>query len=604
MNRQWRGIGTYLMVLALVCMLLAFFDEQRQNSASYTYPQFTKAVEEDQIQSASIQPNQETPTGTVTYQLKDGTQKVTQILDTEKTSELLDDAGVAYDIAEVKQPGFFETYGTTLLLGGIMLFYIVMTMSRNSGGGNARMLDFGKSRAQMTAGDDVKKGFQDVAGLEEEKGELEEIVDFLRNPGRYTKVGARIPKGVLLVGPPGTGKTLLAKAVAGEAGVPFFTISGSDFVEMFVGVGASRVRDLFEEAKKNAPCIIFIDEIDAVARRRGTGMGGGHDEREQTLNQLLVEMDGFGVNEGIIVMAATNRVDILDPAILRPGRFDRKVMVGRPDIKGREEILKVHAKGKPLSEEINLQQIAQTTAGFTGADLENLLNEAAILAAKDNRVFLKQEDIKKAFVKVGIGAEKKSRVISEKEKRITAFHEAGHAILFHVLPDVGPVYSVSIIPTGSAGGYTMPLPEKDEMFNTKGKMLQDITVALGGRVAEEEVFDDITTGASQDIKQATGLAKSMVTKFGMSEAVGLINYDDDNNEVFIGRDLAHTARGYGEGVATVIDQEVKRIIDECYDRARHIIRKYDDVLHTCADLLLEKEKISREEFESLFGDEA
>ena len=603
MNRQWRGIGTYLMVLALVCMLLAFFDEQRQNSVSYSYPQFTKAVEEDQIQSASIQPNQETPTGTVTYQLKDGTQKVTQILDTEKTSELLDDAGVAYDIAEVKQPGFFETYGTTLLLGGIMLFYIVMTMSRNSGGGNARMLDFGKSRAQMTAGDDVKKGFQDVAGLEEEKGELEEIVDFLRNPGRYTKVGARIPKGVLLVGPPGTGKTLLAKAVAGEAGVPFFTISGSDFVEMFVGVGASRVRDLFEEAKKNAPCIIFIDEIDAVARRRGTGMGGGHDEREQTLNQLLVEMDGFGVNEGIIVMAATNRVDILDPAILRPGRFDRKVMVGRPDIKGREEILKVHAKGKPLSEEIDLQQIAQTTAGFTGADLENLLNEAAILAAKDNRVFLKQEDIKKAFVKVGIGAEKKSRVISEKEKRITAFHEAGHAILFHVLPDVGPVYSVSIIPTGSAGGYTMPLPEKDEMFNTKGKMLQDITVALGGRVAEEEVFDDITTGASQDIKQATGLAKSMVTKFGMSEAVGLINYDDDNNEVFIGRDLAHTARGYGEGVATVIDQEVKRIIDECYDRARHIIRKYDDVLHACADLLLEKEKISREEFEALFPED-
>ena len=604
MNRQWRGIGTYLMVLALVCMLLAFFDEQRQNSASYTYPQFTKAVEEDQIQSASIQPNQETPTGTVTYQLKDGTQKVTQILDTEKTSELLDDAGVAYDIAEVKQPGFFETYGTTLLLGGIMLFYIVMTMSRNSGGGNARMLDFGKSRAQMTAGDDVKKGFQDVAGLEEEKGELEEIVDFLRNPGRYTKVGARIPKGVLLVGPPGTGKTLIAKAVAGEAGVPFFSISGSDFVEMFVGVGASRVRDLFEEAKKNAPCIIFIDEIDAVARRRGTGMGGGHDEREQTLNQLLVEMDGFGVNEGIIVMAATNRVDILDPAILRPGRFDRKVVVGRPDVQGREEILKVHAKGKPLSEEINLKQIAQTTAGFAGADLENLLNEAAILAAKAGRLFLKQEDIQKAFIKVGIGAEKKSRVISEKERRITAFHEAGHAILFHVLPDVGPVYSVSIIPTGSAGGYTMPLPEQDEMFNTKGKMLQDITVALGGRVAEEIIFDDITTGASQDIKQATGIAKSMVTKFGMSEKVGLINYDDDSDEVFIGRDLAHASRGYGENVAGVIDQEVKRIIDECYAKAKSIIHEYDHVLHACAELLLEKEKISREEFEALFGDEA
>ena len=481
-----------------------------------------------------------------------------------------------------------------------LLFIMNFTMKRMGGGG---IMGVGKSNAKMYVQKETGITFKDVAGEDEAKESLTEIVDFLHNPGKYTKIGAKLPKGALLVGPPGTGKTLLAKAVAGEAHVPFYSLSGSDFVEMFVGVGASRVRDLFEEAKKNAPCIIFIDEIDAVARRRGTGMGGGHDEREQTLNQLLVEMDGFGVNEGIIVMAATNRVDILDPAILRPGRFDRKVMVGRPDIKGREEILKVHAKGKPLSEEINLQQIAQTTAGFTGADLENLLNEAAILAAKDNRVFLKQDDIKKAFVKVGIGAEKKSRVISEKEKRITAFHEAGHAILFHVLPDVGPVYSVSIIPTGSAGGYTMPLPEKDEMFNTKGKMLQDITVSLGGRVAEEEVFDDITTGASQDIKQATGLAKSMVTKFGMSEAVGLINYDDDNNEVFIGRDLAHTARGYGEGVATVIDQEVKRIIDECYDRARHIIRKYDDVLHTCADLLLEKEKISREEFEALFPED-
>ena len=490
-----------------------------------------------------------------------------------------------------------------VLLVALWIFFM-RRMSGGGSGGPGGVFNVGKSKAQLfEKGGAIKITFKDVAGLAEAKQEVEEIVEFLKEPQKYTDLGGKIPKGALLVGPPGTGKTLLAKAVAGEAGVPFFTISGSDFVEMFVGVGASRVRDLFEEAKKNAPCIIFIDEIDAVARRRGTGMGGGHDEREQTLNQLLVEMDGFGVNEGIIVMAATNRVDILDPAILRPGRFDRKVMVGRPDIKGREEILKVHAKGKPLSEEINLQQIAQTTAGFTGADLENLLNEAAILAAKDNRVFLKQDDIKKAFVKVGIGAEKKSRVISEKEKRITAFHEAGHAILFHVLPDVGPVYSVSIIPTGSAGGYTMPLPEKDEMFNTKGKMLQDITVSLGGRVAEEEVFDDITTGASQDIKQATGLAKSMVTKFGMSEAVGLINYDDDNNEVFIGRDLAHTARGYGEGVATVIDQEVKRIIDECYDRARHIIRKYDDVLHTCADLLLEKEKISREEFEALFPED-
>ena len=600
MNRQWRGIGTYLMVLALVCMLLAFFDEQRQNSASYTYPQFTKAVEEDQIQSASIQPNQETPTGTVTYQLKDGTQKVTQILDTEKTSELLDDAGVAYDIAEVKQPGFFETYGTTLLLGGIMLFYIVMTMSRNSGGGNARMLDFGKSRAQMTAGDDVKKGFQDVAGLEEEKGELEEIVDFLRNPGRYTKVGARIPKGVLLVGPPGTGKTLIAKAVAGEAGVPFFSISGSDFVEMFVGVGASRVRDLFTTAKKNAPCIVFIDEIDAVARRRGTGMGGGHDEREQTLNQLLVEMDGFGVNEGIIVMAATNRVDILDPAILRPGRFDRKIPVSRPDVKGREEILKVHAKNKPLGDDVDLHQIAQTTAGFTGADLENLLNEAAIVAAKDTRAYIKQEDIRKAFIKVGIGAEKKSRVISEKEKKITAYHEAGHAILFHVLPDVGPVYTVSIIPTGvGAAGYTMPLPEKDEMFATKSRMLQDIMVSLGGRIAEEIIFGDITTGASSDIKKATKTARRMVTRYGMSDNIGVICYDDDDDEVFIGKDLAH-AKAHSEEISGEIDKEVKRIIDDCYTKAKDIIMQHENVLHSCAKLLLEKEKINREEFEALF----
>ena len=600
MNRQWRGIGTYLMVLALVCMLLAFFDEQRQNSVSYSYPQFTKAVEEDQIQSASIQPNQETPTGTVTYQLKDGTQKVTQILDTEKTSELLDDAGVAYDIAEVKQPGFFETYGTTLLLGGIMLFYIVMTMSRNSGGGNARMLDFGKSRAQMTAGDDVKKGFQDVAGLEEEKGELEEIVDFLRNPGRYTKVGARIPKGVLLVGPPGTGKTLIAKAVAGEAGVPFFSISGSDFVEMFVGVGASRVRDLFTTAKKNAPCIVFIDEIDAVARRRGTGMGGGHDEREQTLNQLLVEMDGFGVNEGIIVMAATNRVDILDPAILRPGRFDRKVLVGRPDVKGRKEILEVHAKNKPIGDDVDLEQIARITSGFTGADLENLLNEASILAAKAGKHFLTQAEINQAMIKVGIGKEKKSRIISEKEKRITAYHESGHAILFHVLPDVGPVHTVSVIPTGAgAAGYTMPLPGKDEMFLTKGKMLQEIMVDLGGRIAEELILDDITTGASQDIKQATATAKSMVTKYGFSDKLGLINYDDESDDVFIGRDLAHS-KGYGENTASVIDEEVREIVDTCYKKAKKIIEDHMEQLHASATLLMEKEKIGREEFESLF----
>ena len=479
-------------------------------------------------------------------------------------------------------------------------------MSKMNGGANpmnSMMFGGGKSNAKIYVKSSNGIKFSDVAGEDEAKELLSEIVDYLHDPDKYREMGAAMPKGALLVGPPGTGKTLLAKAVAGEAKVPFFTISGSDFVEMFVGVGASRVRDLFEEAKKNAPCIIFIDEIDAVARSRGTGMGGGHDEREQTLNQLLVEMDGFGVNEGIIVMAATNRVDILDRAILRPGRFDRKVMVGRPDVKGREEILKVHAKGKPLSEEIDLKQIAQTTAGFTGADLENLLNEAAILAAKDERIYLKQDDIKRAFVKVGIGAEKKSHIISEKEKKITAYHEAGHAILFHVLPDVGPVYSVSIIPTGGAGGYTMPLPERDEMYNTKGKMLQDITVSLGGRVAEEEVFDDITTGASQDIKQATGLAKSMVVKFGMSDEIGLVSYDNENDEVFIGRDLAHTSRGYGESVATVIDKEVKRIIDECYARAKQIIEEHEDVLHACAELLLEKEKISREEFEALFHDE-
>jgi cell division protease FtsH len=489
-----------------------------------------------------------------------------------------------------------------IIFAAMFIFFIIMSnqAAANSGGGN-KMMNFGKSRAKMMMDDPAKRvTFGNVAGLKEEKEELEEIVDFLRAPAKYTKLGARIPKGVLLVGPPGTGKTLLAKAIAGEAGVPFFSISGSDFVEMFVGVGASRVRDLFEEAKKNAPCIVFIDEIDAVARRRGTGMGGGHDEREQTLNQMLVEMDGFGVNEGIIVMAATNRVDILDPAIMRPGRFDRKVHVGRPDVGGREEILHVHAKNKPLGDDVDLQQIAQTTAGFTGADLENLLNEAAIVAAKENRAFITQNDIKKSFVKVGIGAEKKSRIISEKEKRITAFHESGHAILFHVLPDVGPVYSVSIIPTGSgAAGYTMPLPEKDEMFNTKGKMLQNIIVSLGGRVAEELVFDDITTGASQDIKQATQMAKAMVTKYGMSENIGLICYDNDDDEVFIGRDLAHT-RGYGEGVASAIDQEIKRIIDECYEKARKIITENRDVLDACANLLLEKEKISQQEFEALF----
>ena len=575
-----------------------------QKEDQLTRAQFEELIAGDQVKEVKVTQNKNVPTGHVELLLKGEEEEIKYLYvsDVNEVQDYLKENKIDYEMSDVPQDTWFSTtlVPVLLMLGGILFLFFMM--NRQGGGANAKAMSFGKSRARLSTDSDKKITFAQVAGLQEEKEELEEIVDFLKAPKKYIQVGARIPKGVLLVGPPGTGKTLLAKAVAGEAGVPFFTISGSDFVEMFVGVGASRVRDLFEDAKKNAPCIIFIDEIDAVARRRGTGMGGGHDEREQTLNQLLVEMDGFGVNEGIIVMAATNRVDILDPAILRPGRFDRKVIVGRPDVQGREEILQVHAKGKPLSEEIDLKQIAQTTAGFTGADLENLLNEAAILAAKAGRVFLKQEDVQKAFVKVGIGAEKKSRVISEKEKKITAFHEAGHAILFHVLPDVGPVYSVSIIPTGGAGGYTMPLPEKDEMFNTRGKMLQDITVALGGRVAEEEVFDDITTGASQDIKQATSLAKSMVTKFGMSEAVGLINYDNDSDEVFIGRDLAHASRGYGESVATVIDQEVKRIIDDCYAKAKEIIQKYDDVLHACAELLLEKEKISREEFEALFGE--
>ena len=530
--------------------------------------------------------------------------KYLNVSDVNEIQELLSKADVKCTLDDVpRESWFMTTMFPTLLMVGVVIFLFMM-MNRQGGGANAKAMNFGKSRARMTNGSEKQVKFAQVAGLQEEKEELEEIVDFLKSPKKYIQVGARIPKGVLLVGPPGTGKTLLAKAVAGEAGVPFFTISGSDFVEMFVGVGASRVRDLFEDAKKHAPCIIFIDEIDAVARRRGTGMGGGHDEREQTLNQLLVEMDGFGVNEGIIVMSATNRVDILDPAILRPGRFDRKVMVGRPDVKGRREILEVHAKGKPLGDDVDLAQIAQTTSGFTGADLENLLNEAAILAAKENRVYIQQSDIRHAFVKVGIGSEKKSKVVSEKEKKITAYHEAGHAILFHVLPDVGPVYSVSIIPTGvGAAGYTMPLPENDEMFNTRGKMLQEITVALGGRIAEELVFDDITTGASQDIKQATALAKSMVMKFGMSEELGLVNYDSDSEEVFVGRDFGHASRGYGEEVAGKIDREVKKIIDECYANAKGIIRKYNHVLESCADLLLEKEKITREEFSALFDEE-
>lgn len=606
-DRRNRGVGGFTL-LTFVILLFAMFwltNTLGERADMLSRKEFEELIASDQVQNVTVIQNKNVPTGRVEIELKAeegerGEVKNYYVSDVNQIQEDLAEWDVDYELPNAPQDNWFTTTILPVLLMMAGVFFLFSMMNRQGGGANAKAMSFGKSRAKLSTEKDKKITFAQVAGLKEEKEELEEVVDFLKSPKKYIQVGARIPKGILLVGPPGTGKTLLAKAVAGEAGVPFFTISGSDFVEMFVGVGASRVRDLFEEAKRNAPCIIFIDEIDAVARSRGTGMGGGHDEREQTLNQLLVEMDGFGVNEGIIVMAATNRVDILDRAILRPGRFDRKVMVGRPDVQGREEILKVHAKGKPLSEDIDLGQIARTTAGFTGADLENLLNEAAILAAKDERVYLKQADVQKAFVKVGIGAEKKSHVISEKEKRITAFHEAGHAILFHVLPDVGPVYSVSIIPTGGAGGYTMPLPEKDEMFNTKGKMLQNITVALGGRVAEEEVFDDITTGASQDIKQATGLAKSMVTKFGMSEAVGLVNCDNDSDEVFIGRDLAHTSRGYGESMATVIDSEVKRIIDECYSRARSIIKEHEDVLHACANLLLEKEKITREEFEALF----
>ena len=601
---SYRGFGIYLLLILAIIGIWYWMDGNTSTN-SYTRAQFETAVADGNVAQLKIVPNRgEVPTGNVYITFKDSSTQVLAVNDVNDIEDYLrDQQFTSYTVENPPEQSWIVTILPYLIIFAAMfIFFMIMTnqAAANSGGGG-KMMNFGKSRAKLMTDDPAKRvTFANVAGLKEEKEELEEIVDFLRAPKKYTRLGARIPKGVLLVGPPGTGKTLLAKAVAGEAGVPFFSISGSDFVEMFVGVGASRVRDLFEDAKKNAPCIVFIDEIDAVARRRGTGMGGGHDEREQTLNQMLVEMDGFGVNEGIIVMAATNRVDILDPAIMRPGRFDRKVHVGRPDVGGREEILSVHAKNKPLGDDVDLKQIAQTTAGFTGADLENLLNEAAIIAAKEDRAYITQTDIKKAFVKVGIGAEKKSRVISEKEKRITAFHESGHAILFHLLPDVGPVYSVSIIPTGAgAAGYTMPLPERDDMFNTKGKMLQDIIVSLGGRVAEELVFDDITTGASQDIKQATRMAKDMVTKYGMSENIGLICYDNDDDEVFIGRDLAHT-RGYGEGVATTIDLEVKRIIDECYEKAKQMIAEHRDVLDACANLLLEKEKISQQEFEALF----
>ena len=612
-TRKTRGGGFifYIILIAIIFVVVFAIRQSGKNAVNYTYEGFINDLADGKVKDVTISQNQEIPTGKITVKLSDDSKKNAYVNDVEAVEAAImaynktakDDAVVTYKQGDVQRDSVFLTTILPFIIVAAVIIFIFVFMNRQAaagGGSNAKMMNFGKSRAKMMDPKAAKVTFKQVAGLSEEKEELEEIVDFLKNPKKYTDLGARIPKGVILVGPPGTGKTLLAKAVAGEAGVPFFSISGSDFVEMFVGVGASRVRDLFEEAKKNSPCIVFIDEIDAVARRRGTGMGGGHDEREQTLNQMLVEMDGFGVNAGIIVMAATNRVDILDPAILRPGRFDRKVVVGRPDVKGREEILNVHVKGKPIGDDVDLKTIAQTTAGFTGADLENLMNEAAILAAKKNEAYITQADIDKSFVKVGIGAEKKSKVISDKEKKITAYHEAGHAILFHVLPDVGPVHTISIIPTGTgAAGYTMPLPEKDEMFNTKGKMLQEIVVGLGGRVAEELIFDDVTTGASQDIKQATALARAMVTKYGFSDKVGLVNYGSDEDEVFIGRDLAHT-RSYGENVATVIDEEVKGIIDECYAKARKIINDNRDVLDACAKLLLDKEKVTREEFEALF----
>ncbi len=604
MKQKSRGIGSYFIFIGLLMLIMFALNYIRRPDNSYTQAQMVADMTAGKVKEIYISPNKEAPTGYATIVFNDNTMKELYATDVRSLENVIRENGREPIIEDIQRESWFLNYMLPMILLLVVgMFFFMMLNAHNAagsgGGSNAKMMNFGKSRAKMITGDN-KVNFDSVAGLREEKEDLAEIVDFLKDPGKYTKVGARIPKGVLLEGRPGTGKTLLAKAVAGEAGVPFFSISGSDFVEMFVGVGASRVRDLFEEAKKNAPCIVFIDEIDAVARRRGTGMGGGHDEREQTLNQLLVEMDGFGVNEGIIVMAATNRVDILDPAILRPGRFDRKVTIGAPNVRGREEILRVHAKNKPLAEDVNLEEVAQTTSGFTGADLENLLNEAAIVAAKDGRGFIKQDDIQKSFIKVGIGAEKKSRIVSEKEKKITAYHEAGHAILFHVLPDVGPVYTVSIIPTGlGAAGYTMPLPAKDEMFLTKGKMLQDIMVSLGGRIAEELIFSDITTGASSDIKKATQVARQMVTRFGMSENIGVICYDNDDDEVFIGRDLAHT-KSLSESVAGEIDKEVKSIIDDCYAKATAIIKEHEEVLHKCAELLLAKEKIGQEEFEALF----
>ena len=602
---RFSGVGVYLFIVVIAAMFIMYVSRMNSGAGDYTYGEFVNDVNKGKVESVVIRQNSEVPTGELSVKVS-GVQNVKNVYvsDVKQVEEILLDKNISYTLKDVTRQSVLLTsilpFGLSLVV--LIFFMMMFTRQAGGGGGNAKMMNFGKSRARMVSGEDNKVTFKDVAGLNEEKEELEEIVDFLKDPVRYTSLGARIPKGVILTGAPGTGKTLLAKAVAGEANVPFFSISGSDFVEMFVGVGASRVRDMFEEAKKNAPCIIFIDEIDAVARRRGTGMGGGHDEREQTLNQMLVEMDGFGVNEGIIVMAATNRIDILDPAILRPGRFDRKIVVGRPDVQGRLEILQVHAAKKPLGDDVDLEKLAKTSAGFTGADLENVLNEAAIGAARKKSKYITNADVEEAFIKIGIGVEKKSKIISDKEKKITAYHESGHAILFHLLPDVGPVHTISIIPTGmGAAGYTMPLPERDEMFNTKGKMLQNIIVSLGGRVAEELVFDDITTGASQDIKQATQTARDMVTKYGFSEKLGLINYDTDSDEVFIGRDLAHT-RPYGEDVAALIDEEVKRIVDECYTKAKKLISENMDVLHRSSELLLEKEKISREEFESLFED--
>ena len=603
MRKQMKGYGFYLVVLAIIVLTIYLSDNfEISNEDAYTYARFVKDVDEERVSYVDIYPNEEVNTGEVRVKFTNQDQRESfNVSDVRVIEEILNEANIEFRMHKIAKPNWF----LSTVLPYILMFIIVIALfsflssQASVGGGNSKVMNFGKSRAKLTTDDNKKTTFKDVAGLDEEKEELREIVDFLKSPKKYIQVGARIPKGVLLVGPPGTGKTLLGKAVAGEAGVPFFSISGSDFVEMFVGVGASRVRDLFEDAKKNSPCIVFIDEIDAVARRRGTGMGGGHDEREQTLNQLLVEMDGFGVNEGIIVMAATNRVDILDPAILRPGRFDRKVSVGRPDVKGREEILQVHSKGKPLGDDVDLKVIAQTTAGFTGADLENLMNESAIGAAKENRSYIISDDIKKAFIKVGIGTEKKSKVISDKEKRITAYHEAGHAILFHILPDVGPVYTVSIIPTGRAAGYTMPLPERDDMFHTRGRMLQEIIVSLGGRAAEEMILDDVTTGASQDIKEATKTAKAMVTRYGFSDVIGMVNYEQDGDEVFIGRDWGHT-KSYSENIANKIDEEVRKIIDESYAEAKRILLENKDVLDACADLLIEKEIITREEFEALF----